>query len=244
VIGVVAMEFMRKRESNPYFTSLLGLVTFTAFVLNVAILGSMYNITPSQKAFLAWAGFALMLAYAYELKLLLIAGMICFSAFLSASMGTWRGLYWLSFGERPEHFIPAGLILFFLPAYFPHRRYPAFPVYYRLFGLLTILLTILILSHYGAGSYLRLPSKDIETMYQLGGFLVSGLAVWTGIHWRWRGVTNLGVTFFVIQLYTKFFDWWWDWMPKYLFFLTIGLVAILLLLIMQRVRTRIQQVAS
>jgi hypothetical protein len=43
----------------------------------------------------------------------------------------------------------------------------------------------------------------------------------------------------VIDLYTKFYDWWWDWMPKYLFFLTLGLVAILLLLLFKRLRTQL-----
>jgi hypothetical protein len=46
----------------------------------------------------------------------------------------------------------------------------------------------------------------------------------------------------VIFLYTKFFDWWWEWMPKYLFFLVIGLVAILLLLILKRLRTASREV--
>jgi hypothetical protein len=32
-------------------------------------------------------------------------------------------------------------------------------------------------------------------------------------------VVNTGVTLFVVFLYTKLFSWWWDEMPKYLFFL-------------------------
>jgi uncharacterized membrane protein len=47
---------------------------------------------------------------------------------------------------------------------------------------------------------------------------------------------NTGMTFFVIFLYTKFFDWWWEIMPKYLFFLVLGLTAILLLLVLRRLR--------
>ena len=42
--------------------------------------------------------------------------------------------------------------------------------------------------------------------------------------------------FFVILLYTKFYDWWWEWMPKYLFFLLIALSAVFLLLVFQRLR--------
>jgi hypothetical protein len=50
---------------------------------------------------------------------------------------------------------------------------------------------------------------------------------------------NTGVTFFVIFLYTKFYDWWWEWMPKYLFFLVVGMTAVLLLLVFRRLRTRL-----
>lgn len=243
ILGVLGMKYARKREQTPYFTAVLALVAFAAFVLNVHVLGGIYNITPSQNAFLAWAAFALILAYAYELKLLLVAGIVSLLIFLSASMGTWRGVYWLSFGLRPEDFIPAGLLLCLVPAAIPHRRYPDFPGYYRLFGLLTVLLAMLILSHWGKGSYLILSPKNVETVYQLLGFLVAGLTIWAGVHWGWHGVTNLGSTFFVIQLYTKFYDWWWEWMPKYLFFLTVGLVAVLLLLIFQRLRLQTKEAA-
>ena len=41
---------------------------------------------------------------------------------------------------------------------------------------------------------------------------------------------------FCIFLYTKFYDWWWDWMPKYIFFLVMGLAAVLLLVVFKRLR--------
>ena len=37
-------------------------------------------------------------------------------------------------------------------------------------------------------------------------------------------------------MYTKFYDWWWEIMPKYLFFLALGLTAVLTLLILRRLR--------
>ena len=46
----------------------------------------------------------------------------------------------------------------------------------------------------------------------------------------------MGITFFVIFLYTKFFDWWWDALPKWLFFLLLALSAILILLVLKRLR--------
>jgi uncharacterized membrane protein len=86
--------------------------------------------------------------------------------------------------------------------------------------------------------------KTIEHLYQIIGFLSSGLTIWLGIKQHWPGITNLGSTFFAIFLYTKFYDWWWNWMPKYLFFLVIGLVAVLLLLVLKRLRAKSQEVQA
>jgi hypothetical protein len=49
-------------------------------------------------------------------------------------------------------------------------------------------------------------------------------------------VLNTGVVFFVVFLYTKFYDWWWEIMPKYLFFLVLALVAVLILFVLRRLR--------
>ena len=49
-------------------------------------------------------------------------------------------------------------------------------------------------------------------------------------------MVNAGVTLFVMFFYTKLFDWWWDMMPKYLFFLVMGLTAVLLLVVFKRLR--------
>ena len=47
---------------------------------------------------------------------------------------------------------------------------------------------------------------------------------------------NVGVGFFVIFLFTKLFDWWWETMPKYIFFLVLGLTAVAILLVLRRLR--------
>ena len=196
---------------------------------------TIFNITPSQNAFLAWGAFALILAYGYGLRLLLIAGMGCLLAYLSATVGTWSGCYWLSFGERPENFIGAGALLTLVPL-IPHHRHPKFADSYRIFGLLTMFIAILILANWGSISYLPWSKEAIEYGYQTLGFLLAGGVIALGIRRRWAGVANLGSTFFILYLYTKLFDWWWDWLPKYLFFLLLGLIAVGLLLILQRLR--------
>ncbi len=235
LLVTLSIEFAARREKTLYFASLLALVAFTCFVLNLSVLGIIFNITPTQNAFIAWGSLALILAYTYGLRLQLVAGMTCIMSYLAATVGTWSGCYWLSFGERPENFIVAGTLLA-VAAVIPHRRYPAFPGLYRSYGLLAIFISILILANWGQISYLPWSSNFIEGGYQIAGFVLAGAMIALGIIRRWPGTTNLASTFFVLYLYTKLFDWWWGWLPKYLFFLLLGLIAIGLLLVLKRIR--------
>lgn len=241
IATLAGVEFAARRESTLYFASLISLVALTAFVLDLTMLGQIFTITPTQNAFLAWGGFSLIIAYTYRLRLILVAGLISLLAYLTATMGTWSGIYWLSFGERPENFLAAGLLVF-AAAFLPFPRQREFAPVYRMFGLLVVFIAVLVLSHWGMGSYLMVPEKQVEYLYQTAGFALSGLAIWLGIRKQWPGITNVGSTFFVIFLYTKFYDWWWEWMPKYLFFLLLGLIALLILFLLRRLRLLVREV--
>jgi uncharacterized membrane protein len=228
--------WLHGRDASGYFTKLAALVAFTCFVLDIAMLGQIFNITPSDKALIPWAALALLLAYACDLRLLLAAGILCIIAFVAARTGTWSGMYWLDLGERPENFFPVAVALFCVPQWIGHDRFAGFASIYRVFGLLALLLPVLVLANWGWGSYLHLGHDIVEDLYQVAGFAFSAGAVWIGVRRHWPEVGNTGLTFFVIFLYTKFYDWWWEIMPKYLFFLVLGLAAVLILFVLRRLR--------
>jgi hypothetical protein len=236
LLTLVAALAVSAREQTGYFSKLLAMVSLACFVLNLAMLGQIFNITPSDRAFLIWALFAFLLAYACDARLLVAAGIISLTCFLSARMGTWSGCYWIYFGERPENFLPAAVIIFILPLFINHRRFSGFDAIYRVFAMLVFFIPVLILANWGSASYLDMSNDHIEVLYQLGGFVFSALAIWLGIRKNWPEVVNTGNVFFVILIYTKFYDWWWDWMPKYLFFFVIGLTATAALFIFKRLR--------
>ncbi len=247
LIGLGLTVYFSRREKTGYFTKLAGLAAIACFVLNLSMLGQIFIITPSPNAFLVWALFAVILAYASDARLLLAAGILSFAAFLAAKVGTWSGCYWINFGERPENFFPAALLLFLVPL-LPHTRVSGFAVTYRVLALLLLFLPMLVLSNWGAVSYLSMENDMIEGIYQTAGFIVSAAVIWLGIKRGWHDVVNTGTVFFTIFLYTKFFDWWWEWMPKYLFFLLIALTAILMLMVFKRLRNvtvgQVQEVAA
>lgn len=234
MLGITIL--IQRKDSSGYFAKLAALVTFACFVLNVTMLGQIFNITPSDKALLPWAALAFLLAYAFDLRLLLVAGILCMIAYVAARTGTWSGMYWLSFGERPENFFPAAALLLLIPQFIRHQRYTGFQPMYRVFGLLTVFLPVLVLGNWGNSSYFDWDADFIEGFYQVVGFVLSAFAVWFGVRKQWPEVINTGVTFFIIFLYTKIFDWWWESMPKYLFFLVLGLVAVLFLVVLKRLR--------
>jgi uncharacterized membrane protein len=236
LLTFIATIMISWKDPSGYFTKLAGLVSFACFVLNISMLGRLFNIAPSDKAFIIWAAFALLLAYACEVRVLLGAGLLCLIGFMSARTGTWSGVYWLYAGERPENFFPAAIVLLVVPLFIDHSRFSGFASIYRVFGFLTLMLPVLILAHWGAGSYLVADPAGIEQFYQVAGFVLSAAVIGWGIHQGWAEAVNTGNVFFAIFLYTKFYDWWWDVLPKYLFFLIVGLTALLLLVIFKRLR--------
>jgi hypothetical protein len=235
IITLSVAIYLYKKEKTSYFSKIFGLISFVCFVLNISLLGEIFNISPSIDAFLIWSIFALLLAYAINTRLLLVFAILSFSAFLSAKIGTWNGVYWIGFGDRPEHFLPVAIILFFV-SFIKHHRYDGFEVIYRVFGIIIFFISVLILSNWGGVSYLNLTQNSIEIIYQIVGFVISTLLIWFGVKNSLSDVVNSGNIFFTIFLYTKFFDWWWDLMPKYIFFLLIGLSALAVLYIAKRLR--------
>ncbi len=240
-LGSMALTvWIQTRDASGYFTKLAALVAFACFVLNLTMLGQIFNITPTDRALIPWAALAFLLAYACDLRLLLAAGICCVIAFVAARVGEWGGIYWLHSGERPENFFPVAILLFVFPQFVDHRRMTGFAPIYRIFGLLCLLVPMLVLGHWGYGSYLAdyegFATRTIEGGYEVAGFVASALAIWLGARRQWPDTVNTGITFFVIFLYTKFFDWWWATMPKWLFFLVLGLAAILILLVLKRLR--------
>ena len=68
--ALAATVWIQGRDSSGYFTKLAAMVAFACFAINVAMLGQIFNITPTDKALIPWAALALLLAYTCDLKLL------------------------------------------------------------------------------------------------------------------------------------------------------------------------------
>ncbi len=242
IVVLIAMYFTARRERTPYYTALLGIVAFASFIMNLVVLGSIFNITPSQNAYLAWGIFALILAYSCRFRLLLAAGLVCLLICSAATLTALSGPYWTFCASRPEFFLLPGLAAVLTPLVAHHRESSDFPFVYRLVGLVAVFAALEVLMHQGRLSVLPIGKKTIEGVYQVAAFAASGAAIWLGIRSQILGIVNLGSAFFALYLFDRLVTWWWDWMPKYLFFLIIGLIAVGLLTVFRGIRSRTLQV--
>jgi uncharacterized membrane protein len=243
ILLTVGAEFAAQREKTLYYAALISIVAFSAFVANLSMLGAIFNLAPTPNALAVWGLFGLALAYHFGIRLVLAAGLVSLLGWITATTNSWRGWWWVEFERRPEELMLAGLLLAIIPLFIRHARRPDFPAVYRLVGMLAFFLTMLFLSAQGQRSYLPLDDKAIEHFYQMFGVVAAASTVWIGIRQSWTGVVNTGTAFFTIFLFFRLIDWWWDWMPKYLFFLLIGLVAIGLVAVFKRLRVRMRSVA-
>jgi len=231
-------EVAARREKTLYFAGLAALVAFAAFVTDLSMLGQVYNLVPSPHAFLLWGMFAGALAYGYGLRMLLLAMLVTGTVWLAGVLAALGGLYWTEFFSRSELLLPAAALSLAAGLARHGGIRERFPPVYRLFGLILLFWVVVWLAASGEGSVLPLASHQVEMVYQLFGFAVAALAIWTGVRQRWNEVTNTGVVAFTILLYIKAMDWWWDWMPRWLFFLVLGAIAMLIMLVLRRIKLR------
>jgi uncharacterized membrane protein len=213
-------------------------VAFASFVLDLGVVGSIFNMVPTSGAFLAWALFALLLAYAYRLRLLLLIGICCAGIWLSAVLTSLTGAWWDTLLLRPENFVIAGALSLAMAHASTRRGDREFAQVYRPVGFAAVLLPMLWLSEIGEISYLPINPSLVRHGYDVAGFALGIGAVWFAIRRGWTEIVNGAALFLALFLCLKLYDWCWAWMPRYLFFLTIGVVAIALIAVLQRLRGR------
>lgn len=241
-ITLTLTGWLHKRDRFGHFCRLSAFIALACFVLNIIVLAQIYNLRSSDMALSTWAALALLLAYGCRSRLLLIAGLGALACFISTRITVWNGWMYGDFLQRPENFFIAAVALFVLPLLIDQRRFGKFAETYRLTGLLALFLPMLALANNARHmSYLSFSADSIENLYQIAGFVIAALLIWWGVRRNWAETFNTSVVFFSIFLYIKLFDWWWEAIPKYLFFFIIGIIALGILWGLSRLRNAMRQ---
>jgi hypothetical protein len=239
LLALAGLELVARRESLRYATALVALVAFACLVVDIEMLGRIFGLVPTPEALLAYGVFALALAYGYDQRLLLVTGAVCLAGWMAGSLVRLTGAWWMNAPERPESFLAAAVPLLAW-SFLPHPRRDDFPPYLRALALFFATAAMLLVSRMGHLSWIDADRHAIEVTYQALGFAVAAAAIVAGSVRGWPETTALGGLAFVVSLFVKFVDWWWDRMPRYLFFLVVGLVSFALLAVFRRVRARLR----
>lgn len=239
LLSLALTAWLQVHERSGYYARLMALLALTCFVLNIKLLGQLFNITPSSNALLAWSVLALLLAYGCSSRLLLVLGLGFAGVFIVDHVSGWAGLERWELFEAPELWMPLGVLLWV--AQWPiQRRYYGFARCYRVLGLLCILLPVLFLSVESSSSFLPWSKTSIELFYQLAGLFLCALGLYWGVRKSLPEVVWLSLGFGLVLMLIKAYDWFWDWLPTWAFFLLIGLAALLVLMVLMRLRRHTQ----
>lgn len=232
-------EIAARRERTLYFAGLFALVALGAFVLNLTLMGTVFNLSPTESALIPWGVFSMLLAYRYGLRLLLLAGIGFLVCWTSAYAGARFGIPWDMLFERIEHFLIGGIVAFWVPSFVRHARHADFPPVYRAAGAFAAYAALLPLSE-GSWSYLPMDRDAQKVVYGLFAIALSSGAIALGIRRGWNGIVYISTAFFVLFLFLRLHHWFWDAMPNYVFFALLGGIAVGLMRVFQRIRTQLE----
>jgi uncharacterized membrane protein len=232
---VLGTHVAASKEPTGYVASLLAAVAAIAFATNLSALGQLFNLPDSRSAFLAVGLFAILLAYGYGLTLPLIIGLLGIGGWLWTLGAIPLGLWWRDGFGLVEPLLLVGLLALTVPAWVRGPR--AFGPWWRAIGATALVLGLLAVEQNGNLSAITSVSvHTIETGYKLlGAVALAALVVW-GIRRDQRVVAQIGSAGAVAYLFLRLVDWFWDLLPKWLFFLLVGGSALMVLLVLRRLR--------
>jgi len=244
VVALLATSFIAAREKARDLTSMAGLFALSWLAVDISALAKSLGVAPSSGGFLVCGLFGLILAFGFRARLLFVAGLIAIGVFFASSLALLQGLEWWSCFERGEGFVLAGALFLLLAPAIGQRRFDEFSMITRGLGFLSLAGPMIVLGMVPETSFLPLPNQTIAGGYQAGALLLCCGAIWAGLvrrraEWVWGG-SGL----FVILLYTEFGHWWWNRIPRYLFFLLVAVVAVIVVKVLRRLRTRVLSFAQ
>lgn len=240
LVALVGVELSARRERTLYVASLFALVAYGTFWLAVGVLSWTLNI-PLTPGFI-WVGvlFGLALAVPYGLRIILAAALATLAVAIAASMFQAAGAPWTEAFNRPDLLTAAAfsLLLLGIPLAQVDR---AFAAVTRLVALGIGLTGFLVLSMSGATSVLPVSSRTSAVIYQTLMFVVCIAALVVAIRRGWTETVHLVSVMFAWFLLDRFVDWFWDVLPRYVFFSIVAALAFIWLLLLRRIRGRLTE---
>jgi hypothetical protein len=233
--AVVAMIVSARLEATRYLASICAIVASAAVVLQTTMLGQMFNLAPSPHALGLWAAFALGISWPWRFGVPFAWGAGALVCYLAALALMAAGGHWRSFPERPETLMIGAALVLAASGRVPFELRP----WGRAIGLLFLLVPMLVMSSVDMPSLLPVAVATSRVTYQVFCVAAAVAVIAIGLRHGYGETVTIGALFAAAFLLARFVSWWWDLMPKYLFFLILAGVAVGWLWVLRAARRRL-----
>ena len=222
LVSIAAMIVVGTVERTRYVSAVMAVVACGAFVLQTMLLGQIFNLHGSPHPLLLWGLFAVAVAWPWRFVLPFGLGVLSLTFYFAALAFWWSGVSWASVIERPEPLMLTAAVLLPLTSRAPRELVTGA----RTVLLILMLGPLLLLSGIAELSLLAWSASTIRVVYQVAAAVAAVAVIADGVRRSRDDVILIGGLFAGVFLLTRFVDWWWDWMPRYLFFLILAAVAL------------------
>lgn len=236
ILLTIGTAYAARREASGHVASIVATVATVAFGVNLVAVAALYDLPDSRGIFLVVGLFAMLLAYGHGLAMPLLIGIGGIGGWLWSLAAIPQGRWWDGVFGQLEFLALLGAGAMALPA-LTRRGPPSFALVWRAVGATGIVVALLFLGLTADASFFDGASDDVvEGIYQLLGGVVFTVMVWQGLVRDRTELVRVGTVGLTLLLLFRMVDWFWDWIPKWLFFLVVGAIAFGALLLLRRLR--------
>ncbi len=238
IIMAFLTDFASRRDASGYIASIMATVAVIAFWIDLVAIGSLFNLPDSRNILLVIGAFSFSLAYCYRLGLPLLGGIGMIGGWLWSLAAITRGLWWRDGINSMEPLLAMGVVCMVMPRLLP--RPASFAPIWRGTGALALAVALLALGQepQANSAFQSVDRNVLEGIYQLAGAIVFSWLIVTGLRRESRSITIIGTAFLMMFLLFRLHAWFWNYLPKWLFFLLVGVLAVLVLLLLRQLRAR------
>lgn len=238
VLALAGVDLAARRERSLYIASIFAATAYGTFWLAAVVTARLLDLPLTPPVLWLGVVFGLALAMAYGFRVVLVASLLALILALAGTLFTVAGAPWTTAVERLEPALLAAFGLFLLGPGLEAAS-PGFGAITRQVALSVGLAALLALSLSGSVSVLPLSSAWTQGIYQAWMLVASLAAIACGLRWRLPDVVNIASVALAFFLVTRYADWFWSMLPRYLFFLLLAAAAFVWLLALRRFRSRL-----
>jgi hypothetical protein len=196
-------------EKTRYVAALFAIVACAGLVLQTLMFGLLFNMAGTPHVLLIWAVFAFAVAVPWRFGVPFAWGIVALICYIAAFRLWIFRAPWMQFPQQLEPIAVTACLVASLYRWMPRD-----------------------LAAWGRGAALVIAMGALlalswdRTFYQVVAVMAGPAVVVAALKHHWPEAVTIAALFTAVFLLLRFVDWWWDWMPRYLFFLILTGVAL------------------